>query len=95
METITKIQPYTDKTVEATRFNVWSWRDGGKWFAACPEMPNTLIQTSGGKADAVNICMKCVLVTVNEVKHAGIPVPWKRWKPKTQGMYSVSKFSVA
>lgn len=95
METVLHIEPYTAKVVEATRFCVLSWRDGNKWYAACPEMKDMIVCTTQSKDIAIKICFTRICNAVVESKSAHVPVPWARWKPKTRGMYSVSRFSIA
>lgn len=95
MESVARIDPFTNQVLSAVRFEIWSWRDMGRWFAACPDMPDTLIWTTGSKDEAVKICFVRVTNTVVEAKTARTKIPWARWKPKTLGLYSVKKFSIA
>ena len=95
METVIRYQPQTNQVVKATRFEVWSWMDMGRWFAACPDMPNTLIWTVGSRTEAVKICFTRVTNQVVESKTARQKIPWGRWKPVTRGLYSVKKFSIS
>lgn len=95
METVTRTNPINDQPVEATRFEVWSWRDGARWCAACPQMKDVIVKNNAPRADVVKACFVLVCNAVNCAKTQKLAIPWEEWDVPTVGMYSVNKYSIA
>jgi hypothetical protein len=87
MEIVQKFNPVLSSIVDATRVDVWVWRDAeGAWMSECPNLAGTLTVSMRAKniQEAKTDAIHAIASKINEYKNGlhrdakgnPLPVPW-------------------